>query len=224
MGDTVEAREEGAVKTEQSEVVLAPEKPQGTLTVNKDGEHPLKSSYTFYAMKLAGQRTTEAFEQSMKKIGTFNTVEGFWQYYSHLTQPNNLSSDDTTAQIDYYMFKDNIQPKWEDEANSKGGKWILHIKKGLASKYWEDLLLAFIGEQFPHGDEVCGVVVSVRYLEDIISVWSRNADNKDARFAIRETLTKSVLNLPQPQTGTTNYWEYKPHSTAMKFYKSAPSN
>ena len=224
-------------KTEQtSEVVLAPEKPVttssssssstgGTLALTKDGEHPLRSGYTFYAVKLAGQRTTEAYEQGVKKIGTFNTVEGFWSHYSHLTQPNNLSSSDSTAQIDYYLFRENIKPMWEDEANSKGGKWILHVKKGLASKYWEDLLLAVIGEQFPYGDEICGVVVSVRYLEDIISVWSKNADNKDAKYAIREALSKSVLNLPQiPNSGApTQYWEYKPHATAIKFYKSGPN-
>jgi len=177
----------------------------------------LKHSYSFYALKLSGARTPEAYEQSVKKIGTFNSVEGFWSHYSHLIQPNNLTSNDNSAQIDYYMFKENIRPMWEDEANSKGGKWILHIKKGLASKYWEDLLMSVIGEQFPNGDEICGVVVSVRCLEDIISVWNRNAENKNA---VRDTL-KSVLALPQPPgtPSSNSLWEYKAHHTSMKFNK-----
>ena len=35
------------------------------------------------------------------------------------------------------------------------------------------------------GDELCGAVVSVRFQEDIISVWNRSADNKAVTERIR---------------------------------------
>jgi translation initiation factor 4E len=39
------------------------------------------------------------------------------------------------------MFRDGIQPMWEDEANARGGKLVLRIpKKGLASHFWEELV------------------------------------------------------------------------------------
>lgn len=44
-------------------------------------------------------------------------------------------------------------------------------------------------------DEVCGAVVSVRYQEDIISVWNRTASDQATTTRIRDTL-KRVLNLP----------------------------
>jgi len=50
----------------------------------------------------------------------------------------------------------------------KGGKWIVRLKKGLASKYWEELILAIIGEQFDVGKEICGAVISIRGGEDIL--------------------------------------------------------
>jgi len=50
----------------------------------------------------------------------------------------------------------------------KGGKWIVRLKKGLASKYWEELILAIIGEQFDVGQEICGAVISIRGGEDIL--------------------------------------------------------
>ena len=79
--------------------------------------------------------------------------------------------------------------------NNRGGKWMVRLKKGIASHYWEQLLLAIIGEQFDVGSEICGAVVSVRNSEDIISVWNKNADNKDATNKIRDQMRRT-LKLP----------------------------
>lgn len=55
---------------------------------------------------------------------------------------------DVSEKVDFHMFKDGIKPVWEDQANCKGGKWILRLKKGLSSRIWENLLLAMIGTCF----------------------------------------------------------------------------
>lgn len=83
----------------------------------------------------------------------------------------------------------------QDEANSSGGKWMVRLRKGLASRCWENLILAILGEQFMVNDEICGAVVSVRYSEDTISVWNRTASDQMTTTRIRDTL-KRVLNLP----------------------------
>ena len=59
---------------------------------------------------------------------------------------------------------------------------MVRLKKGTASRLWEDLLIAVIGEQFDVGDEVCGVVISVRSQEDIISIWNKTASNREVNF------------------------------------------
>ncbi len=47
-----------------------------------------------------------------------------------------------------------------------------------------------VGDQLDYSDDVCGVVLSVRFNEDILSVWNRNAsdhqvwDNTNATIAI----------------------------------------
>lgn len=51
----------------------------------------------------------------------------------------------------------------QDDANKNGGKWIIRLRKGLASRCWENLILAMLGEQFMVGEEICGAVVSVRF-------------------------------------------------------------
>lgn len=171
------------------------------------GEHPLQFSYTFwFSRRTPGkQSSTASYDQNLKKVGTFASVEQFWMYYSHMVRPNDL-----TGHSDYHLFKDGIRPMWEDSANSAGGKWIIRLKKGLASRCWENLILAMLGEQFMVGEEICGCVISVRYQEDILSLWNRTAVDHMTTSRIRDTL-KRVLNLP-PST----IMEYKTHNDSLK--------
>lgn len=62
---------------------------------------------------------------------------------------------------------------------------MIRLRKGIVQRYWEDILLAIIGEQFDVGSEICGAVVSIRINEDILSVWNKTADNKEAVNKIR---------------------------------------
>ena len=63
-------------------------------------------------------------------------AEDFWQLYVHLRRP----IEDRPTICDYHVFRAGIRPMWEDEANSNGGKWIVRLKKGVAARYWEDLV------------------------------------------------------------------------------------
>ena len=109
------------------------------------------------------------YEKSTIPLALFSTVEAFWTVYSHLKRPSSLPSVS-----DYHIFKKGVRPVWEDEENKKGGKWIVRLKKGVSDRFWEDLLLAIVGDQFAEaGEEVCGAVLSVRSGEDVLSVWTR---------------------------------------------------
>uniref|UniRef100_A0A7S3LL32 Uncharacterized protein n=1 Tax=Aplanochytrium stocchinoi TaxID=215587 RepID=A0A7S3LL32_9STRA len=175
----------------------------------KPGEHLLNSQYCFWYMRRGGGERKPSgptdYEKSIKQIGEFATVEGFWQLYNHLVRPNEVPH--TT---DYHLFKSGIKPIWEDPANKMGGKWIVRLRKGIASRYWEAALLAIIGEDIDVGNEICGAVISVRYSEDIIAVWNRNADNVEAVQKIRDALRK-ILRVPDFAKV-----EYKRHDTALQ--------
>uniref|UniRef100_A0A4W4EZ99 Eukaryotic translation initiation factor 4E family member 2 n=1 Tax=Electrophorus electricus TaxID=8005 RepID=A0A4W4EZ99_ELEEL len=136
---------------------------------------------------------------------TKRKVEQFWRFYSHMIRPGDL-----TGHSDFHLFKEGIKPMWEDEANKSGGKWIIRLRKGLASRCWENLILAMLGEQFMVGEEICGAVVSVRFQEDIISIWNKTASDQATTARIRDTLRR-VLNLP-PNT----IMEYKTHTDSIK--------
>jgi translation initiation factor 4E len=130
-------------------------------------EHPLKSVWTLFYRPPTNKYSD--YEKSTIKLASIATVESFWTIYSHLKRPSLLPSVS-----DYHIFKEGIRPVWEDEANKRGGKWIIRLKKGVADPYWEDLLLAIVGDQFMEaGEELCGAVLSVRSGEDVLSVWTK---------------------------------------------------
>jgi translation initiation factor 4E len=84
---------------------------------------------------------------------------------------------------DYHFFREGIRPVWEDDANKKGGKWIMRLKKGVCDRYWEDLLMAMVGDQFNEAsDEVCGAVLSVRAQEDVLSIWTKNDGGRNVKI------------------------------------------
>jgi len=147
------------------------------------------------------------YESSVLIICTVNSVEDFWRTYDYLVRPNDLPTP-----TDYHFFREGIKPTWEDVHNQKGGKWIVRLRKGLASRYWEETLLALIGGQFPGvpDGEVCGAVVSIRYSEDIVSVWNRRADDRDSTERLRDAI-KRILNLPHNV-----HMEYKPHQASLQ--------
>ncbi|KAL0274953.1 UNVERIFIED_CONTAM: hypothetical protein PYX00_002965 [Menopon gallinae] len=170
------------------------------------GEHKLQWAYwLWFSRRAPGKTSLKSYDQNLKLIAKIGSVEQFWAHYSHLIRPSDLQ-----GHSDFHLFKVGIKPMWEDEANQNGGKWIVRLRKGLASRCWENLVLAMLGEQFMVGKEICGAVVSIRYTEDIISVWNRTASDTSTTGRIRDTL-KRVLNLP-PNT----IIEYKTHTDSLK--------
>ncbi|XP_042337680.1 eukaryotic translation initiation factor 4E type 2-like, partial [Plectropomus leopardus] len=97
-----------------------------------------------------------------------------------------------------------------DESNRSGGKWIIRLRKGLASRFWENIILAMLGEQFMVGEEICGAVVSIRFQEDILSIWNRTSNDQMTTSRIRDTLRR-VLNLP-----ANTIMEYKTHNDSLR--------
>jgi len=114
----------------------------GTLTPTV---HPLRNTWVFWFRqhRAPGNKITN-YEEGIKKISTFSSIESFWSLWTHLNPPSTLQP--TT---DYLLFHSAIRrPVWEDPLNIQGGKWIVRLKKGVADRLWEDIVMAVVGDQF----------------------------------------------------------------------------
>lgn len=166
------------------------------LTENIEKIHQLHSTWTMWLkngnIKNSGDSCT--WDQGLDEIFTFNTVNDFWSLYHHIQTPSNVRH-----KMDYLMFRNNVQPKWEDKMNKEGGMWKLVIpkekRKTVLDLVWLETLLSVIGESYGDAtDYIMGVCIQRRQREDRLQVWLTEA-NDDIVKLIGETLKTKTLNL-----------------------------
>lgn len=152
----------------------------------------------------SGSNVSQQYDQNLKEVAHMATVEEFWSVFAFLKRPVDIGVSDI------HLFRNGIKPMWEDEANKLGGKWAVRVRKGVTARMWEALCLNVIGDQLNVGDELCGVIVSIRHHDDVISVWNRNAANKEVTMRLRQNIA-TVLRLPSS-------WnlEYKAHDDSLR--------
>jgi len=174
-------------------------------------KHQLRQAWSIWYLKrqLGTQpKAQEAYEKGITRLASFTTAEDFWGIYNHVVRPS-----DVPMPMDFHLFLESVKPMWEDPENANGGRFIVRVPRGkrISSRYWEDLMLAVIGGQFEApDDEIAGIVISSRYQFDMLSVWTKHADNLDFRESIEADL-KRVLKLPHHYR-----IEYKAHNDAKQ--------
>ncbi|AES64084.1 putative translation Initiation factor eIF-4e [Medicago truncatula] len=164
--------EEGEINDDDSSAISKP------LTAGHQS-HPLENSWTFWFDNPQTKSKQQAWGSSIRPVYTFSTVEEFWSIYNNIHHPSKLAIG-----ADFHCFKHKIEPKWEDPICANGGKWTVQFSRGKSDTSWLYTLLAMIGEQFDHGDEICGAVVNVRSRAEKISIWTKNAANEAAQVSI----------------------------------------
>ncbi len=168
------------------------------VTVDFTKKHPLEHSWTLWFDNPGKSQKSQTWGQTLRSVYTFNTIEDFWCLYNNIVPPSRLVSG-----ADLHVFKEGIEPKWEDATCASGGKWTVtfpkNSAKGVTDTAWLHLLLAMIGEQFAESDEICGAVCSVRGRGDRLAVWTKTASNEAAQQSIGKAF-KQFIDLPETQS------------------------
>ncbi|KAI7830544.1 hypothetical protein BC939DRAFT_286105 [Gamsiella multidivaricata] len=141
--------------------------------------HPLQHAWTLYYDTSAGYNRQSSslhnYENGLRDLGTFTTVELFARYFNWIEKPHKMENNSN-----YHLFKDGIKPMWEDPANANGGRWIVTLldkNSELLDRCWMELAYALVGEQLDAGDDICGAVLSRRTRADRLAVWVRDKEN-----------------------------------------------
>ncbi|KAF9085358.1 hypothetical protein BGX29_001993 [Mortierella sp. GBA35] len=155
-------------------------------------KHPLQHAWTLYYDITAGYNrqgpSLHIYENGLRDMGTFTTVELFARFFNWIKKPHKIENSSN-----YHLFKDGIKPMWEDPANASGGRWIVTLltkNPELLDRCWMDLAYALVGEQLDLGDDICGAVLSRRTKADRLAVWVRDKDNVDVVNGIGKRLIK----------------------------------
>ena len=153
------------------------------------------------------------YEKCIHKIAEFDTVEDFWQVYSHVKRPTEIGIKD-----ELQLFRDGYRAIWEDDVNQDGGKWYLVIKLEYTDLLWEHSVLSIIGEQF-HPD-VIGIVISKREA-GIMSYWVKSTEERNL-YKIAGSISHAI-KFP---SDTTLHFRYHDHTKPVikKYQVSPPRN
>ncbi|EAN78964.1 Eukaryotic translation initiation factor 4E, putative [Trypanosoma brucei brucei TREU927] len=161
----------------------------------------------------------------VRSIGLFDSAEGFWGIITCTLNPSQLPPG-----FNYYLFRRNIAPMWEHEANRRGGRWVMRFRVSQhddspataldgavaaaaegqlpVDRAWEALCVAMIGEQLP-GDEteICGAVVrrAERRRDWKLSLWTRTAADR----CTQERIGFFVKDLLHLEDGSLQYFSHR---------------
>ena len=109
------------------------------------------------------------------------------------------------------FFQKGIRPEWEDKALVEGARFSVKTDKSHTSKYWEDLLLAMIGEQLEEG-LVAGLVLNLKPQFDKIAIWVIDSTNEAKVYQLKKDII-STLGLEEKDL---EYEVFKTKSTEKK--------
>lgn len=84
-------------------------------------KHPLQNEWTLWYLEMD---RSKSWEDMLNEITSFDTVEDFWSLYNHIRFASDLKQGN-----DYSLFKKNIRPMWEDDANKHGGRWVISLTR-----------------------------------------------------------------------------------------------
>ncbi|KAK0096731.1 hypothetical protein PV326_004591 [Microctonus aethiopoides] len=178
-------------------------------------KHPLQHTWTLWYYE---PDKSKSWEKSQRIITSFDTAEDFWSLYNHIKLASELRQG-----CDYSMFKNGIRPMWEDEANKRGGRWLMQLDKRQRAcdldHFWLEILLCMIGEAFnEHSDDICGAVVNVRTKGDKLGVWTADCTKTNSVLEIGRKLKERLRISAKTSIG------YQLHNDAISKVGSITKN
>eukprot|EP00929_Paragymnodinium_shiwhaense_P040137 TRINITY_DN20980_c0_g1_i1.p2 TRINITY_DN20980_c0_g1~~TRINITY_DN20980_c0_g1_i1.p2 ORF type:complete len:244 (+),score=55.04 TRINITY_DN20980_c0_g1_i1:186-917(+) len=177
---------------------------------------PLKlaNTWVLWEQPSSTQSGARGAEWSIRKVCEFSTVQEFWSIWNGLPQPSELiegkkfsrtGQNNQTHTIEAFMiFKQGIQPEWEDQANAKGGHFQLTLKattpSGQVDEYWNNIVLAIIGNNI----EACKVITGVRLVDKLsakakvtdhirIELWYHSTSTTDEVNQLKRSMEKMLI-------------------------------
>ncbi|XP_026713943.1 eukaryotic translation initiation factor 4E type 1B isoform X2 [Athene cunicularia] len=118
---------------------------QDLLLAESLGKHPLQNRWALWFFK---NDKSKMWQANLRLVTKFSTVEDFWALYNHIQLASKLTSG-----CDYSLFKDGIEPMWEDSQNKRGGRWLITLAKQQRhtelDRFWLETLELFSPAPFP---------------------------------------------------------------------------
>jgi translation initiation factor 4E len=172
-------------------------------------ELPSKCCVTFKIIDdPTSEVSKETYEKDLRKICTLESLENLMYLLCHIRDFN-------TIQKPFYInvFKEGIEPVWEDESNMNGCNWSLMLKREVSQRYFERLLCHLCTGSFRTFDPT-GIVGIHKDSRFKLSIWSRSIPSPEGYGEVMAEL-KRALEIDFPVT-----FRYKSHSKLLEYHRA----
>jgi hypothetical protein len=124
-------------------------------------------------------QSESSWKSKITPIYEFNTVQGFWEYFSTFKymKVNTM-----------FLMRKGINPVWEDPCNIKGGSWSFIIPKPLGIETWIELACMVVGESVVQNNFIKvknsylinGISISIKFKSFVIKIWNSDKNISDS--------------------------------------------
>lgn len=91
----------------------------------------------------------------------------------------------------FFIFREHITPRWEDDNNVNGGCYSIKLSKEEAEEKWFELCSDVLGEVFgkddTFSDNINGISITPKKNANLVRIWmkdSKNADSSNYNFKL----------------------------------------
>jgi translation initiation factor 4E len=196
------------VKSESEQQLVGRNDPVAIELRTLSLQHPLREKWVFWYHNKA---VSEDWLQCLLPICTVTTLEEFWRVFLQMNPPTLIVQN-----REVYLFRDGIQPQWEDVRNKDGGRWTIQTQPNEVDDQWTNLCMALIGEQFDirFCDDVCGAVMHKKRNQYKFSIWTSTYENEESAKSIGSTFKELLCS-----ERSILYDKHKTSSKDVKMYK-----
>ena len=130
------------------------------------------SKWAFWSSSSSGGKNSHP-SWELHEHFSFDSLATFWQHFNAMKQPSEFGN----GAIEMAVFRTGVQPDWELEPCSLGGRWSARLDRVSSpdslDQAWLNLILAAVGESLVEAREILGVAFSGKGQHSRrVSVWT----------------------------------------------------
>jgi translation initiation factor 4E len=155
-------------------------------------EHTLQSPLVLSSVSRTAIVKVDAdeFKNKIKEEARMHSAAEFLYVIRRIHKLHNINPI-----TDLCMFKEGIQPMWEDPSNINGGKWVFKLKKNTIDQRMFEKMVVWMALKPFATMEVNGILISVRTNLVILSFWTKECPAKKKDKDLQEKEIRDTLDL-----------------------------
>ncbi|UVC54713.1 initiation factor 4E [Theileria orientalis] len=202
-------------------------------SINLDKPLSLKTKWVIWEqiVKMADHNHNNVdYKEHTKPLVSFDSVQAFWNLWFNIPQPSELSTNKRLARecsdgsehfVDAIMiFRDGIQPMWEDPLNKEGGHFDYRFRPSdvqqlAVDEYWNNIILGLVGSTIPLGEYINGVrlvdKLNSRFPVVRIEVWFKSLGQENDPTQLMKSIGTCMARKLDGTVGTLPKGDLKWH-------------